>query len=214
MKEGSNMSKIKLLIVEDDADWITALTSFLEKENDIDIVATVSDKENALKVIKENAIDIILMDINLTGNKCDGIFATSEICLNYKIKIIMLTNLNEEKLIIDSYTAGAVNFILKSNHYDILPAIRLAYNKESSLEILLKEYLRLKEEEQLKVLTSAEKEILKLVNEGYTHTQIQKKLYKSESTIKNQINKLLKKLDSSSMKEAIKKVKMKGLFEK
>ncbi|WP_338130595.1 hypothetical protein [Cohnella ginsengisoli] len=61
------------------------------------------------------------------------------------------------------------------------------------MEALLKELRRLKREEQLQPLTAAEREVYVMLEEGYTHAQIERKLYKSESTLKNQVNKILKK---------------------
>ena len=51
---------------------------------------------------------------------------------------------------------------------------------------------RLKREERLRGLTPAEREVFDLLDEGYTHSQMEQKLFKTESTLKNQINKILK----------------------
>ena len=82
------------------------------------------------------------------------------------------------------------------------------------MEALLKEFTRLKREEQLQVLTAAEREVFELIEDGYTQPQIQEKLYKAESTLKNQVNKMLKKLGVRSSKEAVEKVRRKGLWDR
>ncbi len=69
----------------------------------------------------------------------------------------------------------------------------------------------MKREEALRNLTPAEREVFELLNDGYTHTQIETKLYKTESTLKNQINKMLKKLGVKSGKEAVEKIRRKGI---
>lgn len=215
LKEGGFLvSKIKVLIVEDDPSWINVLESLLQLESDIVITAIATNKEFAIKAAKENDLDIILMDINLSGNNCDGIYAAAEIYNFSTAKIIMLTSLNESDIIMDSFKAGAVNFILKDNYNEISKAIVSIYNKTTPIELVLKDYLKLKEEEQLKELTPAEKEIFELIKSGYTQQNIKSKLFKSENTIKKQVGMILKKLGVKSSREAIKKVKMKGLFGK
>ncbi|MCX7922238.1 MAG: response regulator transcription factor [Clostridia bacterium] len=206
------MDKIKILIVEDDPDWTKSMVNFLHKQNDIEVVATASNKQDAIKLANPEQVDVILMDINLTENKYDGIYAAAEIQQSKKVKIIMLTSLSDEDIITNSFNAGAVNYISKTNYKELPNAIRSTYKTTSPIEVLLKDYSRLKEEEQLKDLTPAEKEVFDLIKAGYTQSQIEKKLNKAESTLKNQVNKILKKLNVRSCKEALHKVKTRGLL--
>lgn len=208
------MDKIKVAIIEDDTDWTKILTNFLHKEDDIIVVGTANNKIDGIALAKSMNIDIIIMDINLNTNKCDGIYATAEILQDTKSKIIMLTCLKDENIIRDSFTAGAVNFISKEKYLDIPNAIRSAYRNDSPYQILLKEFSRLKREEQLKDLSYSEKEIYELIEQGYSKAQIEKQLFKTKSTIKTHIKRMLIKLSVNNCKEAVKKVKSKGLCEK
>ncbi len=205
------MYKISVLIVDDDSDWLKAMKMFLGNEDDIIVTATVDSVEGARNVIINEKVDVVLLDINLTGSNYDGIYAAAEISMSSKFKIIMLTSFKEDEFILKSFSAGAVNYIFKADYTKIPEAIRSAYNNSSAFEVLLREYSRLKEEEQIKNLTPSEKEILMLAEQGYTQSQMQKLLFKSESTLKKHINSFLKKLQVKNTKEAIKKVKMKGL---
>jgi NarL family two-component system response regulator LiaR len=205
------VSKIKIIIVDDEVNWLKAMSQFLNKEEDMIVVGTASNKEEALRLVHKPGVDLMLMNINLTQNNLDGIHLAKEILNFCNIKIIMLTCLEEEKVIIDSYTAGAVNFVAKTDYKEIPQVIRSAVHKTSPFEILLKEYLRLKEEEQLKTLTPVEREIYDLLAKNYSRKKIADFLYKTESTIKKQIKSILKKLGASNREEAIKKVKNRGL---
>jgi NarL family two-component system response regulator LiaR len=207
------LNKIRVLLVDDNINWTKEMMKFLDKEEDIRVVAYAVNSEEALNSIKDNEIDVILMDINLTGNKYDGIYLTAEITQFSKAKIIMLTSLSNEDIIVDSFKAGAVNFISKEEYLSIPNIIRSTYKTITPLEVLLKDYSRLKTEEQLRSLSPAENEIFGLLEKGCTQIEIQKNLFKSESTIKNQIGQILKKLCVKSSKEAIKKVRMKGIDE-
>ena len=86
----------------------------------------------------------------------------------------------------------------------------------SPYDIVLNEFRQLNAEQHLKNLgvTPAEKTILDLIEKGYTQSQISKELCKSQRTIKNQINTMLKKLGVSSCRQALEKIKLKGIREK
>ncbi len=206
------MKKISIAIVEDDPVWLSSLKIFLDNEEDLSVVATASTQKEAVEMAKNNDVDVILMDINLSENNMDGVYAAAEISQAKKVKIIMLTSIESEEVIRNSFTAGAVNYILKSNYMDIPAAIRAVHNKVSPVEILLKDYSRMKEEEQVATLSNAEREILSLVQKGYSQSKISEVLFKSPGTIKAQINKLLKKMGVANCKEAIKKINTKGIL--
>lgn len=205
------MNPIKVLIVDDDPDWLLVMRDFLADEPDISVTATAVNEVEAWRVLETLPIDIILMDINLTGNQHEGLYIAAEISRMKNIKIIMLTTLTQAEVIKDSFTAGAINYVTKNNYREIPNLIRTSFHNPLAMEVLLNEYSRLKKEEQLKELTPAEKEVYELVEQGYTQTQIREKLYKSESTLKNQVNRILKKIGVKKTKDAVRKVQLKGL---
>lgn len=206
------MNRIHVFLVEDDPDWIKSMTVFLNAQEDMIVVGAAESPEQAIAMAEVLSFDIVLMDIQLTAGRLDGIYAAAEIHERKpEAKVIMLTSLDDELVIMQSYTAGAVNYIEKSNFDELPAAIRSAVHQPGSMEVLLKEFARLKREEQLRSLTPAEREVFDLLDEGYTHSQMEKKLFKTESTLKNQINKILKKLGVRSSREAVEKVRRKGI---
>lgn len=207
------MNKIKVAIVEDDLGWLKAMTSFLNKENDILVAGTATNREDAVNLARTTLFDVIIMDINLNENKRDGILAAVEILQLANVKIIMLTSLKEDQIVLESFTAGAVNYISKEKYLEIPNAIRTAYNNDSPIEVLLNEFSKLKRDEQLKDLTQSEKQVYDLLEKGYTKSRIESELYKTANTIKSQIKQILKKLGVTSSKEAVMKVKTKGLLD-
>lgn len=208
------MNKIKVAIVEDDLGWLKAMTSFLNKENDILVAGTATNREEAVNLAKTTLFDVIIMDINLNENKRDGILAAVEILQLVNVKIIMLTSLKEDEAVLESFTAGAVNYISKEKYLEIPNAVRTAYNNDSPIEILLNEFSTLKRDEQLKDLSRSEKEVYDLLEKGYTKSAIETELYKTANTVKSQIKQILKKLRVTSSKEAVIKVKTRGLLDK
>jgi DNA-binding NarL/FixJ family response regulator len=214
MKEARSELKnehIKVLLVEDDPDWIKAMTAFLNHEDDILVVGAAMQSAEAIRLAQTLEFDVVLMDIQLTAGGMEGIYTAVEIHDIHPAKIIMLTSVNDEHVITQAFTAGAVNYIDKTRFKEIPQAIRSAYHHPSAMEALLKEFSRLKREEQLKELTAAEREVFELIEEGYTQPQMEQKLYKAESTLKNQVNKILKKLGVKSSKEAVERVRRNGL---
>ncbi|MCT1398821.1 response regulator transcription factor [Paenibacillus sp. p3-SID867] len=206
------MNRIQIFLVEDDPDWVKSMTVFLNAQEDMIVVGTAESPEQAIAMAQILSFDIVLMDIQLTAGRLDGIYTAAEILeRKQQAKVIMLTSLGDELVIMQSFTAGAVNYIEKPRFKELPAAIRSAVLHPGSMEVLLKEFARLKREEQLRGLTPAEREVFDLLDEGYTHSQMEQKLFKTESTLKNQINKILKKLGVRSSKEAVEKVRRKGI---
>lgn len=203
---------IRVLVVEDDPDWIKAITSYLNSEPDILVVGAATAADEALRLAGTLAFDVVLMDIQLTGGGREGIYAALELHEMHPAKIIMLTSVTDDRVMTQAFTAGAVNYIEKARFKELPSAIRTAHRHPAAMDALLREFARLKREEQLKALTPAEREVYELIEEGYTQSEIERKLFKAESTLKNQVNKILKKLGAKSSKEAVELVRRKGLF--
>ncbi len=208
------MENIRVAIVEDDLIFQKAITNFINKQPDMMVVGVASNKIEAIGLAKLLEFDLILMDINLNGNESDGIVAAIEILKFGNVKIIMLTGIDDAATIVDSFTAGALQYILKENYLEIPNAIRLLYKNEMPFKLLINEFCRLKKEEQLQDLSGPEKEIFNLIEQGYTQAEIGQKLYKTQNTIKTQIKSILKKLKVKNTKEAVEKVSLKGIAKK
>ncbi|MDF2680798.1 MAG: DNA-binding response regulator [Brevibacillus sp.] len=212
------MEPIKVFLVEDDPVWRKGLVDYLNKEPEITVTGEAGTKEEAIEKYSPANVDVVLMDINLTENNLDGIdTALALIQLQPDCKIIMLTSLTAEDVIVESFSAGAVNYISKSSFKEIPDAIRAAHLRQSAIHptaaaALRNEFLRLKNDENQKLLSPAEKEILHLIHQGQTQTQIEQSLHITKRTIKNHINRILKKMGVKSSKEAAAKASQKKLF--
>jgi two-component system response regulator DevR len=213
------MEQIRVYIVEDDPVWRKGLIDFISKEADLSIVGEAATKDDALAWFQDGEADVVLMDINLTENNLDGIetaLALTE--MGRELAIIMLTSLTAEEVIVESFSAAAVvNYISKSNFKEIPDAIRAAYQRQSAIHptaaaALRNEFMRLKNGEDQKLLSPAEKDILQLIHQGQTQSQIEQTLHITKRTIKNHINRILKKMGVKTSKEAAAKAKQKKLF--
>lgn len=204
------MDKIKIVIVEDDLDWLKLIINYLNKEKEFVIAGTAMTKNEAIELARLVDPDFVIMDIHLSGNKNDGIEAAAEIGGISKAKIIILSALKDPETIIDSFSVGAVKFLTKDKFHNLIEDIKEMMNGLTPLEILLKDYKRLKRNEYLTVLTAQELKTFNLLEQGFTQKEIASKLVKSTDTVKNQITSIFKKLDVRNVQEALRKVNLKS----
>ena len=212
------MEWIRVLLVEDDLDWLRGLTAYLNNEPDIKIVTTASTSEDALAAMADHEIDVVLMDIMLASN-VEGIWLTSHITASSTASVIMLTSLEDKEMIFEAFRAGAIDYHIKSEFKTIPEAIRSAYERRSPINSAVaasmrEEFRRLKEmEKEIKLrelrslMTPTELEVLKLIEQGYTQPQIADKFVISLRTVKVHVGHILRKLGVGSSREAAEKVR-------
>ena len=193
---------IKVLLVEDEPFSQENLKRDLNREIDIEVVDIVSTKEDAIAASTSKEIDVILMDIHLSRHYMDGIEAVKEICrlVDHKHKIIMLTSSTSEEVMLQSFEYGAVNYITKSNYQDIVGAIREAYRDQSSIhpdvaDVLRHGFREAKREIKLQSLTTEERKVYELREQGLSKPKIAEHLHKSLNTVKNQLKSIREKLN-------------------
>ncbi|TFE28589.1 response regulator transcription factor [Cohnella luojiensis] len=220
------MDKIKVWIVEDDKDWLRGLHAFLGSQTGIEVTNT-SDNPDAVRLALADGgtglADVVLMDIMLDGVPA-GIALAEEVTVSTGARVIMLTSMEEKEFIFRSFQAGAIDYQIKSDFEALPDAIRAAARRESPIspaaaERMREEFRRLKQLERdfetkkmQDLITPSELELLKLIDKGYSQSEIASRLVVSIRTVKNHINHILKKLGSKGSKEAAKEAKEKGLF--
>jgi len=188
------MSRIRVYFVEDDPFWQKRLSADLQSEEDLEVIGYASSREEALEAAAGLEFDVVLMDVNLSGHRLDGLEAAKEILAmkGNRCKVIMLTSLDDREIIIKAFMNGALNFINKSSYKDIVTAIRDVHqgkytiHSDAALEVI--------REIQLSMLTPAEKEIYNLRRRGLSKSQIAQQLYKSINTIKTQLRSIKNKI--------------------
>lgn len=164
------MERINVLLVEDDPTWSKCIRKYINQQEGMVVCGEVTNKEDAIERVKNQLIDVVLMDINLTENNLDGIEAAEEISNMGECKIIMLTSLDRKEIILESFECGAINYITKANYKDIPDAVRNAYNNKSSVHFdvaktLLFGFRQAKKENKLNVLTPEERRVYELKEE-------------------------------------------------
>lgn len=208
----ANSNKIKVVIVDDHQMVIDGLRSHLETVTEIKIIATAENGKEALEVLKSAMPDVILMDIEMPV--MNGIDATDQIKKLYPaVKIIALSTYDEKSIVEKMMEAGSHGYILKNVKKDeLVSAIKTVYNdkhyfsneitisiaKPSANEILNKPHQVMRTP-----LSNREQEVLQLVAQGLSNTQISKKLFISDKTVNTHRTSLMKKLEVHNVAELI-----------
>lgn len=200
------MATIKVLLADDEKLVVDGLKIILETYEDISVVGTASNGEEALKECRKSNPDVVLMDIRMP--KIDGVMGTKLIKKEFSsIKILILTTFNDVQYIHEALKHGASGYILKDSDYDLIyegikacmkgnivinPEVaskilseNVEYSKKSSIDKVKKDY----------DLNEKEISIIKEVANGFSNKEIGEKLFLTEGTIKNNISTILSKLD-------------------
>jgi NarL family two-component system response regulator LiaR len=194
--------KIKVLIVDDHQVVRQGLRTFLELNDDIQVIGEACDGGEAVELTIRLKPDVVLMDLVMP--RLDGIAATSEIkSLGGSTKVIALTSFTEDDKVFPAIQAGACSYLLKDVSPDALvDAIRAAHHGEARLhpEVMRKLMAQVAaqpksdKQENFPQLTGREQEVIRLVAQGRSNREIADTLFISEKTAKAHVSNILGKL--------------------
>ena len=201
------MSKIRVLLADDQAMLVAALSTILNAQDDIEVVTTANTGSEAVTAALSHRTDVAILDIRMPG--MDGIAAAQAILSRIpECRIIMLTTFNEEELVAQSIAAGAHGFLLKDADPEVLAgAVRDVAKGESVLAsqvtgpvleayrtALTRGQLSAQERQGLSLVTRREMEVLSLVARGATNSEIAAEMVIAETTVKTHVSSLMSKL--------------------
>ena len=195
---------IRLLIVDDHSVVRRGLETLLGTFDDIEIVGTAADGNEAVQLAAERQPDIILMDLSMPN--LDGFEATRQIlAASPKIRIVALTSFSEQRKVFDAISSGAIGYLLKdSTPVELVEGVRAAFAGESPLDPKAARILIEVQRNPVVVptLSPREWEVLKILPEGLTNKGIGKKLGISERTVKAHLTAIFSKLEVSDRTQA------------
>lgn len=204
--KSTSTDPIRVMIVDDHTMVRRGLAVFLKIFDDLLLVGEAENGEIALQLCEKVKPDVILMDMVMPI--MDGAAATRAIRQQFPhIQVIALTSFKEGDLIKTALEAGAIGYLLKDvSADDLVRAIRSANSGRATLspEVAqsLVETANLPPAPGLD-LTERERDVLSLMTEGLSNTQIAGKLIVSSSTIKSHVSNILSKLGVASRTEAV-----------
>jgi len=203
--------KIRICIVEDYLLTRTAFKYSLSEFDDLEIVNVFDNAEDCITSLTRDNIDVILMDLGLPY--MNGLSATKIIKEKYPdIKIIILTSHESEDEVLTALSSGANAYTLKDIEFPELHSVIKSVYKGAiwldpqivkiAIDVFKIQNMKLKEKESLCKLTEREKEVLKLLSDGLSNTEIAAKLIISAHTAKVHVSNILSKLSVTDRVQA------------
>lgn len=190
---------MKIIIVDDDCLVAEALKTILEASGDVAVAAMGQNGCEACRLYKEYKPDVLLMDIRM--KEMDGLDASKEILEEFPdANILLLTTFSDDEYIIKALKFGVKGYILKQDYASILPALRAVCSGQTVFgsEIVSKIPELLNDSREYDYgkhdINDREKEIIKLIAQGYSNKEIAAEMYLSEGTVRNYLSTILDKL--------------------
>ena len=191
---------IRVLVADDHAVVRQGLRTFLELQEDIEVVADVADGRAALAAVSQYAPDVVLMDLVLP--EVDGVEAIRRIARERpRTRVIALTSFLDDDKVFPAVRAGAAGYLLKDvEPPELVRAIRTVHRGEALLHPAVA--ARLMGEyasggggrERFDSLTPREREVVGLIARGLSNKRIALELGISEKTVKAHVSSILAKL--------------------
>ena len=200
-------AKIRILLAEDQAMVRGALAALLRLEEDLDVVAEVSQGDQVLPAAMQSQPDAALLDIEMPGG--DGLSAARALHQSLpSCRIVILTTFGRSGYLRHAMESSAVGFLLKD-----APANQLAVaiRRVMAGERVVDPDLALSAlSDGDNPLTGRERDVLKASLEGASIADIAMQLYLSEGTVRNHISAAIQKLNAHNRMEAAQLAKEKG----
>jgi DNA-binding NarL/FixJ family response regulator len=194
---------LRVLLVDDHDLFRTGLRNLLEEQG-VQVIGEAADGQQAVRMVRELAPDVVVMDLNMPG--MTGVEATRQVTtLAPLTRVVVLTISDQDEDVMNAILAGACGYLMKdSSIQDLMQGIRAAAVGESliSPHIAAKVLQRMRatgtsEQDAATIraeLSDREIEVLKLIANGKDNAQIAGELHISPKTVKNHISNILMKL--------------------
>jgi DNA-binding NarL/FixJ family response regulator len=206
-------TRVKVLIVDDDALMRAGLRGVLASDEGIELVGEADDGRQAAYRTRLLKPDVVLMDVRMPD--LDGISATRELLAAFpEVKVVILTTFEQDDYIFGALSAGASGFLLKRTRpEELIAAIHTIAAGDSLLSPsvtrrVIEQMAGMpspdsERDPRLQELTARETEVLEQVARGRSNAEIAAHLVIEESTVKTHLKRILAKLDVRDRVQAV-----------
>jgi DNA-binding NarL/FixJ family response regulator len=213
------MSKIRLAIVDDHAVVLDGLKTMLNAFENLEVTYTTQNGHQLLDHFQTDIPDVLLMDIQMP--EINGIDLCKQIMKQYpSVKVIAFSSFDDSNYVKQIFRSGAKGYLLKnSDKHTIVKAIETVMQGEEYIDdtikkILLQESITGQRRSIFEVpLTKREKEILKMIAEGFSSQEIADKLFISLRTVDTHRLNINQKLDVKNTAGLVKEAIKRGLID-
>jgi DNA-binding NarL/FixJ family response regulator len=207
---------VRIIVADDHHVVRTGFAALLGTQPDFTVVGTACDGAEAVRICREVSPDVVLMDVRMPV--MDGIEATRQLAGPGPggPRILILTTFDLDQYVYDALRAGASGFLLKDVTAErLFDAVRVIAAGEALLapavtRRLISEFTRLRPNSHgatpsvaLAALTPRETQVLRLVAEGLSNTEIAARLVVTEETVKTHVSRMLSKLGLRDRTQAV-----------
>lgn len=184
---------ITVVIADDHQSIIDGIKLSLEYELDISLIGEANDGESLLELVRNKIPQVVITDIRMP--KCDGICASKAIKAEFpEIKVIAFSMFDQDEAIQQMKAAGASGYIMKNSSLNkVILGIRTVARGETFFDDSIC-FTDTATKESI-LLSSREKEILRLIGEGKISQEIADQLFISKSTVDTHRKNILKKIN-------------------
>ncbi|MFJ8664147.1 response regulator [Streptomyces sp. NPDC093600] len=209
-----------VLIADDQAMQRFGFRMLLESQDDMTVVGEASNGTEAVRLVDRHRPDVVLMDIRMPG--LDGIEATRRIiATGARTRVLIVTTFDLDEYAYDGLRAGASGFLVKdAQPEELLAGVRAVASGDavvapSLTRRLLDAYVHhlpaapgtpsvpSRPDPRLAALTDREREILTVIAQGWTNTEIAERLHLAESTVKTHVSRVLAKTGARDRVQAV-----------
>ena len=220
MTQQNPAGTIRVIVVDDDAIVRETLSSILDSEPDIDVIATADNGAEAVALVHERTVDVALMDIQMPV--LDGVEATSRIRkTSERTRVLLLTTFDEDTFLDGGIAAGASGFLLKTTHSsEIAGVIRTIHAGGKVLspgptKHVLERYIHGQIPNVGTIadldLSGREQQVLHLLCQAHTNHQIAREMNVAETTVKTYVSSIMRKMDVRSRLEIVVEAHKRGI---
>ncbi len=203
---------IRVVLVDDQELMRVGFRMVLGAQPDMEIVGEAGDGDAAVRLAADLRPDVVLMDVRMPV--LDGVEATKIITEAGTAKVLVMTTFDLDEYALTALRNGASGFMLKDTPPDhLVAALRSVASGDavvspSVTRRLLDRFLvaaggQLRDASVLDALTDREREVLVLIAQGLSNTEIARKLFLSEATVKTHVGRVLAKLDLRDRVQAV-----------
>ena len=203
---------MRVVVVDDQTVVREGLVTLLETMPGIEVVGSARDGQEAVDLVAEPSPEVVLMDLRMPH--CDGVEATRRLREHdASIKVLVLTTYTDDRSVIDALRAGARGYLTKdASAEEIREALQRVTSGQAAIDPAVQHYLlsaiatgpSTAATPQLPAgLTQREAEVLALIAQGLSNTEIADRLVVSEITVKSHINHLFAKTGVRDRAQAV-----------
>ncbi len=202
-------NKIRVLIVEDHAVVRKGLRQLLEDVPDFFVVGDVDCGEDAIRIVEEQAPDVVLLDLVLDGSQLTGLDILKRITASSPLtRVLVLSAYSDDEFVFPALKYGAIGYMLKrALPEEVIEAVRDASRGRYKVDALLMKKIveRLSSdhnrESSPEELTERQQQLIPLLARGMTNAEIARELGISPATVKTHVSNILQKLGVSARDE-------------